>query len=537
MPGSESLSVCSAWKDRLTTTAFSVYFPDHELRLSEAAWALVRKVSREYHRREYIKKKKGSVFASFDFAFRYSRDPSAYPDLLHPDSFLPGGFTGSMPGKLLEDNFFLGYFRKLVTSEGRYFPDIFGYPIEPLPPLIDIVVRTVDFFVTRLHWGEPGEINLSKERLIACRGDLRKVLELFDTASELVEIARGERLQGLRTGHMVAFLSGLYPFLLYIRELIVQMGLVTITAEGLPPLVPVLDRLAERLRWMLLAMTAELMEPVLHLMESRLAMKDGAIVIERVRTPRRGLLGKVLDWFFGLFQPKRPEKPETARKKSDDGGEKRDDVEEKTPETVAPPVTSAPEPAFDDPKIDCGALIDIQEMLLRFNQMLKSELSPEYYENGAIKAFKAGFDQWDIPPERRRVDYSRCVLSGKLIVNNAADSRMGDQTIIDATYWLYDRVNALNAVCEFRREGTGYWKSKRFLEELKTIIVPQRGETDSIRRFATFQQFRTSVRRLFGSNIAHSRYYNLLNQLSDTVERALKRLLDEEERLKKDGKI
>ena len=72
--------------------------------------------------------------------------------------------------------------------------------------------------------------------------------------------------------------------------------------------------------------------------------------------------------------------------------------------------------------------------------------------------------------------------------------------------------------------------ARRFSEEVRDLFLTPHHELNETIQYGNFPQFKINVRRLFSANTAHDKYFGLMKQISDQLNKSRDYLLDEEKK-------
>jgi hypothetical protein len=522
----ENVPAFIQYRDALLAGDFRYYRPDPEFILTREAQSLITAVTDCFYLKRYFRSSGFPFFKKFFFDFDYRSHRIRYPRLLTKEILDPASFSDAVPGNTIEQNLFIAQFMELRDPVGRFFTDRFGRPLEPFALSAQPVLQTLKELAARLT-GTDARSAQKAEVVASYAADLEKLLTVFELVGKLFMQMKSASLPQLRSGHLLGMVSGLNSFFSELSRTFTAFGLVLVSLPGLPPAIPLIDRLALLSRDAATSYTADMLEPALVSMNCRLEMRDNRLRIIDEDPVHVGPFTRFLDSILDLFLP--------PVKDDNNGGDGIDVVEKeraaaekaiadakrmKSADEAAP---QGQKTAQKPPEEDLGPILpgtQFQSMLdnlKRFNEMLKNDLAPEIGEKGEMKNFKQGFDQFDVAPAERNFQDGRIILNGRFN-NIPGDVRYSDKMIVESTHWLYDRVKTILEYYRVGELGIPLERARLLVEDVRGLFYPSKNEYNDARRYGSFQQFRISVRRIFSTNSIQNRYNNLVAQISNQLD-------------------
>lgn len=491
-------------RDALIKVKFHHPMLDRELKLTPVALKWMDQLVFEYYYVRNIQKKVVfSALSRWKFRWIYRHHLSDYPFPLVENDLLLEHQVQAVPGNYLETNGFLGYFKPIRTSDGNFFYAPNGDLIQPFVDLLKALKVSLKSLLDQ----STGDA-LRREMLILHYKDVSLNLEVTEFIPKIRAYGVQQHLPGLKSGHLICWISGMAHYLEELQAELTEMGFATYQADSQEPLMKLLLELQKRLESILLNLILDLFLPLLESVGVECKVEKNKLKFHQTRNIDRNWLSGPLDWFLSLFRKEELEKSETI---------KNPEIENQISEIK--PKISKPEPK---PLIkDLRPFSDLYSALEKFHQSLVEDLAPEVNEKGEVVDYKAMFDQFELPEEERDLTYTRFVLAGRLNGADPMDFRYKDQTIVSSTHWLYDRIREVLDRFDFVSSGVLTREDAfRFMEEVRLLFYPSRHETLEKRKYGTFVQFRINLRRLFVSNKTHSHYQALMNQISTLLDKA-----------------
>ncbi len=486
-------------RDAMLKVKFHHPMLDRKLDLIPQARQWIKKLIFEYY---YAQKVKHPGFASkIRFMWVFHRRSEDFPLPILADELLPQHQVQAVPGGYLESNGFLGYFKPTTDPNGRFFIAPNGDRIEPILYELKEIKQSLRELIDQSAGDKERQ-----QMLILHYKDVSLNTEIAEFIPKVRSYAAQHHLPGLKTGHLVLWVSGMTKYCEELKEEITEMGFAVYQMDGKEPLMKLLLDLHSKLESAVLNFTLDLFLPLLESVRMECKLKKGKIKCTRSQYIRRSWLSEPLDWILSFFHKKKPEKVEQ-------------NLPEKKKETVIEPkvpIKPKPKPYIKEIR----SFVDLHTALEKFVESIREDLAPEVNEKGEVTDYRAMFDQFDLSDEDRDLGYTRFILEGKLNGIDPMDFRYKDQTIVNSTHWIYDRIQEILGRFDFpTTESLTREDAFRFMEEVRLLFYPSRHETMEKRKYGTFVQFRINLRRLFLSNTTHSRYHALINQISTFLDK------------------
>ncbi|NPV01486.1 MAG: hypothetical protein HPY53_08910 [Brevinematales bacterium] len=464
---------------------------------------------REFYLRQTYGKGKIGWMKRRRFESDFKRHRRKYPPLIKIESLQIDNLNPAAPGNSLDKTLIPGYFRELKTPDGAYFINLFGAPVEPVTPLLQEIVNELKRLTDSLD--PSGE---KRERLTLYLQDTKWLGEIAQFLRKIYAYAEQNRFAHLKSGHLVAFMCGARIFAEDLLAELREMGFAAVSVQSPLPLYTLVDTFAKRAGDILNDLLIDLVMPLAEGAGWKVSVEKGRTVFDEPETIERGFFSSVVDFFLRLL-----------------GRDK--DKETKPASNIPDSKKDAPVNIPSQPRvqvIESGLFSDLAGMLGKFAEELHGDLAPEENEKGEVTDYHAMFDQMDIPAAERKIELSTHILRGRMPGVDPLDPHYKDQIIVQSTYWLYDRINDLLAPYHIGSEGIPIDDARRFSDAVRDLFLTPRHELNEALQYGNFPQFRINIRRLFSSNTQHDKYFGIIKQVSDQLNKARDYLLSEEKK-------
>lgn len=492
---------CEILKETFAKLQFKLFAFDNVLALEPSSRKLLDDYVRDFYYFKLLNGAKDRRGKRAAFRRKYHKNPGLYPNPIQPDLISTATLSLATPGEAIDRNAFLGYFKDLKDPSGRYFSDFTGAPVESLPAFIEPVRRGVK----QLAAGLP-ENDTKRETLTLYDTDIALLLDLCRFVPKLFYYASENRLPQLKTGHLIALVSGMQKYFAYLEKFLLETGLAGTTLDADKPLYADVERLNAKLVIAVRAMVIDLTIPLSLAGNLRIDWVKDELVLSPAMVIKRSFLSDLIDFF--KRKPKDDKKPEPKPK-------------QKTA-TAEPPAPAKDKPAAEksaDNVIDSRMFVEMRATVEKFASELRTDLEPEKNERGEVTDYKSMFDQFDVPPEARDLTFTRFVLRGRLRGVDPTDYRYQDQTIISSTHWLYDRLRDIAERYRFSAAPLTRIEADSFVDAMRGLFFIGKNEPDETKRYGNFPQFRISMKRLFSSDAKQTKYNGMINALSDMMDK------------------
>ena len=443
----------------------------------------------------------------FESDFKHHR--RKYPPLIKTESLQIENLSPAAPGNPLDKTLIPGYFRELKTPDGAYFINVFGVPVEPVTPLLQEIVNELKRLTDSLD--PSGE---KRERLTLYLQDTKWIGEIAQFLRKIYAYAEQNRFAHLKSGHLVAFMCGARMFADDLLAELREMGFAAVSVQSPLPLYTLVDTFAKRAGGILNDILIDLIMPLAEGAGWKVSVEKGRTVFDEPEMIERGFFSSVVDFFLHLFGR---DKNKEITSVSNIPDSKKD-----------APVKTQSQPQVQ--VIESGLFSDLAEMLDKFTDELHGDLAPEVNEKGEVTDYHAMFDQMDTPAAERKIELSAHILRGRMPGVDPLDPHYKDQIIVLSTYWLYDRINNILGPYHIGSEGIPIDDARRFSDSVRDLFLTPRHELNEALQYGNFPQFRINIRRLFSSNTQHDKYFGLIKQLSEQLDKARQYLLSEEKK-------
>ena len=347
--------------------------------------------------------------------------------------------------------------------------------------------------------------------------DIRWIRELGEFTKKIYGYAEQNRFTHLKSGHLAAYFCGIVRFFDDLKAELRQMGFAAVSVESPFPLYALAESFAERAENALNDLALDMMLPLAEGAGWKVAYTKKGIVMEHPEKIERGFFSSVFDFFARLFGGGKNITPDEIKL-----------PEEKKPADEGKPVKK--ETPANVQMIGGMLFSDLASLLTRFADELRGDLAPQYDEKGSVTDYRSMFEQMDIPQAERKPEYTTHILRGRLQGIDPLDPKFKDQTIIGSTYWLYDRIRDIVQRFHASKDGVMIGDARRFSEEVRDLFLTPHHELNETIQYGNFPQFKINVRRLFSANTAHDKYFGLMKQISDQLNKSRDYLLDEEKK-------
>lgn len=527
----------------LQSARFAYFQPDNSLKMTESAWRWIYEFTKEYYYRLKYHSRLFEGWKRFFFQVNFRMKPSLYPALIYKESMSLPNLSQAVPGNPIDKSMLIGYFIDLRQPDGRFFENLAGGMILPFAPLLQQI---------QAAFAQTGQAVLEKTRqsgvssqndndilsssllptdksqdtplenmpthMVVSAGhalDCGILAQACSYIAELFSYCQKNALPHLRSGHLVAFISGLYHYSQSIKKDMTEYGLTTVKADGINtlPLHRLVIDLEERLSAALNAFALDLVSPALDTLSCRMLILDGQLRFEEIRPIPQGALSRVLNWLFDRKKKKtepseQPLKPAIVKKP----------VKENNPEqdTLADPIP----------------YIELHSAVKGFVEMMKASLAPDTNDKNEVLNYKQGFDQFDIPEHARTINYGKVILEGRIPPGTADELSSTNAMVIKSTYWLYDRLQGITRSYRFSKEGTPLDQATHFVDDIKSTFTPSKKEYNEIRTYGIFPQFQINILRIFNSKAIQKRFTAEIEKISTLLDKAVTAVRKEERKRK-----
>lgn len=498
MPNQEGPRSYQLLQQAFTALKWNFYYTDNLLSLSPQARRVLSDFTRSYYRVLWRDKYRARPIKKRLFDLDYDNHPDRYPALLNPDMTAITNLGPAVPGNDINAGVLAGYFSPIKDPEGRYYLNRFLKPVMPFEPFFSQVENEL---LTVLSGMPPASGPAFAERKNTLEMHLADVRALGEYCRNIGIILRNDFEQkhaSLSSGHLLSTVSGMNLYAAFLSSALTEMGYNSVLVESDHTIIQTLGKTRALLSDALDAILADCLMPLAQTIGHSFQVVNGRVILMPYKDEPRGFLDSLITFITALFG-KKPKKcaPETAPEKPDTS-------------------KCAPEPEpkhYDGPPFQHTELLSaVFRALRKITDALYEDLSPVKGAGGTVTDYRAGFDQFDLLERDRRINYTYHNLSGKLIVDSSDSARYVDETVVDSTYWIYDRMMAFLEVYE-TPGGMSRLKARAFADELRDFVSPVTADRSDERRFVSLHQLRINVRRIFASPSQHSRYNSMINNL------------------------
>ena len=482
---------------KILNTPFNFYSWDENLILTKECYEVIEKVKKEFYFNFKYKNKKPYRLKRFLFEREYKKFPENFPDLISKDNFKPENFSLAIGGNFIDKTLFFGYFKKIINPEtGEYFKNNFNKPISPFSIALEVISTHLEYFISTLSQSKIKENLTVFEKHYE---DIKNLLLIFNYINELYDCSKKENTPFLKSGHLLGFLSGLSIYIENLFREIINRGFATVSMENSPPLLTILSEMKENLKISLLCFTMDIFNSLVNSLNYRWEIVNNKVYLIDQSEYKKG----ILDFFIDIIFPEKYEIPATS-----------------LIETEFIRISNTIKKLKKEEEISKRKILMESEnffklfnLLKNFIKELRADLEPEFDPTGKLLSLKQGFDQFDIPENARIIDPLRHTLTGKFSINALMDFKNNDETVIKATYWLYDRITSILDSYRITLDGIDLETAKAFVEEVKSLYFPSRNEANEKKVYGTFASFKVYMERLFGSKILQNKYLNMMKEI------------------------
>ncbi|MGC8764998.1 MAG: hypothetical protein ACP5QT_03845 [Brevinematia bacterium] len=490
------------FREKLLSTKFNFFGLDSELVLTSECWQLINKVKKEFYFYSKYREKKFLRLRRIFFERDYNDFPEKYPDLFKKDSFNPSNFSQAIGGMSLDKNLLIGYFVKITQTDENYFQNFFEKPIIPFTLGFEVLKNFFNYFVTNsiLPDGNlPEKIKLLERH---CE-DIERLCGICNYIAELFGSSMKEKTTFLRTGHIIEFVSGMNLYIEKLSRDLIENGFATLSIDDGSSILGVVDELKNCILFALKSMIIDILWPLINSINYRIEFNSGRLTLIDQNTYKKGFIERLLDLF--LHKEEKVYEIETIQKEIErmKKGNKQ----------------SEPDYVKEKKFIKSESFIELLDLLKNFVIDLRQDLEPEFDPKGKLISLKQGFDQFDIPQNRRNIDPLRHTLTGKFSSKDYIDFNNNDEMVIKSIYWLYDRIQSILEANKINPDGIELDKAKSLVDEVRSLYFISKNEYNEIRIYGNFSKFKVFLNRLFGSKILQSKYHGMMKEILKCMDR------------------
>ncbi len=495
--------------ERLLKEKYNYFNIDNSLILCEEAWNWINKIKKEFYFHSKYKDKKFFKLRRIFFEKDYKKHPQKYPDLFNKESFNPANFSMAIGGSGLEKNLFIGYFLKITDlKSGNYFNNFFGKPIVPIQFNFQILKNILEYYISTSLLPD-GKIPEKIIFLSNYKEDIEKIINISNFISELYELSKKEKLPFLRSGHILEFVSGLNIFVSNFSKELIEKGFATLATEDGKSILNIIEELRIIISSALKAIVIDILQPLISSINYKIEIIGDKVIFTDQNKYKKNIIEKILDFFI----------PEIEENKEINIAFETKNINKKDREEII-----KKERIF----VDSDNFIELLKLLKNFNTSLREDLEPEFDVNGKLLSLKQGFDQFDIPQNKRNIDPLRHTLTGKFSPKDFIDFNNNDEMVIKGVYWLYDRIQSIIDYNKINSEGIEIEKAKSIVEDVRSLYFPSKTEYNEIRIYGTFTKFKIFLDRLFGSKLLQSKYHTMMKEILNCMDKCRLQIIKKE---------
>ncbi len=478
---------------------FTVFSIDRELLLSDEIWQWIEKIKKEFYFYSKYKNKKFLKLRRIFFEKDYKKSIEKYPDLFKKDSFHPENFSMAVGGSFLDKNLFIGYFLKITDiSNNNYFNNVFNKPIIPFQINLELLKNIISYYIITSTLPD-GKIPENIKFLSSYKEDIEKIINISNYIVELYEKSKKERSPFLRSGHILEFVSGIYNFLEIFSKGLIEKGFATLSNENGQSILAIIEELKTSVYSALKSIIIDIIQPLVTNINYKIEISGEKLLFFDLNKYKKNIFEKILDFFL----------PETEEK------ELKTEVEPIMTTKIMPEEKQEVKRIF----LDSENFVELLKLLKNFNKSLREDLEPEFDINGKLLSLKQGFDQFDIPQNKRTIDPLRHTLTGKFSPKDFLDFKNNDEMVIKGVYWLYDRIQSIIEYNQINSSTIELEKARAIVEDVRSLFFPSKNEYNEIRIYGTFSKFKIFIDRLFGSKLLQSKYHSLMKEILASMDK------------------
>jgi hypothetical protein len=298
---------CEILKETISKLQFKMFAFDNALALEPASRKLLDDYVRDFYYFKLLNGARDRRGKRAAFKRKYHKNPGLYPNPIQPDLISTVNLSLATPGEAIDRNAFLGYFKELKDPSGKHFTDFTGAPVESLPVFMEIARQDIKQLAAGLPENDP-----KRETLTVYDTDTGLLLDLCRFVPKLFYYASENRLPQLKTGHLIALVSGMQKFYSFLSKFLLETGLAGATVESDKSLYSDLERLNSKLSTAIRAMVVDMTIPLSLASNLRIDWVKDELVVTQAMVIRRSILSDIIDFF--KRKPKPEKKPESKPK-------------------------------------------------------------------------------------------------------------------------------------------------------------------------------------------------------------------------------
>ncbi|MCX7820901.1 MAG: hypothetical protein N2258_04420 [Brevinematales bacterium] len=495
--------------EKLLKVKYNYFTLDNSLILSEEAWQWIKKIKKEFYFYSKYKDKKFLRLRRLFFEKDYKKHQEKYPDLFNKESFNPVNFSMAVGGSGLEKNLFIGYFLKITdVKNGNYFTNSFGKPIVPIQINLQILTNVLEYYISTSLMPD-GKIPEKIIFLSKYKEDIDNLINTCNFITELYELSKKEKSPFLRSGHILEFISGLNIFLSKFSKELIENGFATLVASDGKSILNIVEELKNIVSTALKCFVIDILQPLILSINYKVEISEDRVIFIDQNRYKKSIFERILDFFL----------PEVIENKEINVEFYETNIAKKNKEDII---------KKERIYVDSENFIELLKLLKNFNNTLREDLEPEFDVNGKLLSLKQGFDQFDIPQNKRNIDPLRHTLTGKFSPKDFIDFNNNDEMVIKGVYWLYDRIQSIIDYNKINSEGIELEKAKSIVEDVRGLYFPSKNEYNEIRIYGTFSKFKIFLDRLFGSKLMQSKYHTMMKDILNCMDKCRIQIIKKE---------